>query len=132
MKRKIRSIIPAFMLLVAFACNLIVVQASEVMPLYIGIGTISTGLTISDTGRAVSDGKVILRSGYTADVTVELKQDGTTVKTWTSSGSMTVSAGGTYYVASGHLYIVKTTADVYDSEGNWVETQTGYSQAKHY
>lgn len=132
MKRKNRSTIPAFLLLCAILGNLLVAQASEVMPLYIGIGSITTGLTISDDGKATCDGTVVLRSGYTADVTVELKQDGTTIKTWTASGNMRVPAGGIYYVASGHLYIVKTTADVYDSDGNWVETQTGYSLSKHY
>ena len=132
MKKRIRTTIPAFLLLGAILGNLMAAQAAEVMPIYIGIGSIATGLTISDDGKATCNGTVVLRSGYTADVTVELKQDGTTIKTWTASGSMRVPAGGIYYVASGHLYIVKTTADVYDSEGNWVETQTGYSQAKHY
>lgn len=132
MKKKIRSTIPAFLLLSALIGNLMVAQASQVMPLYTGIGSIISGLTISDAGKATCDGTVVVWAGYTADVTVELKRDGTTIKTWTNSGSMRVAASGTYYVASGHTYVVTTTADVYDSAGNWVATYSGNSLTKNY
>ena len=132
MKKLIRSTIPVFLLLCALVGNLLVAQASEVMPLYTGITTLASGLTISDAGKATCEGTALLRSGYTADVTVELKRDGTTIKTWTDSGSMKVTAGGIYYVVSGHTYVVTTTADVYDSDGNWVATYSKNSLTKDY
>lgn len=69
---------------------------------------------------------------YTADVTVELKRDGITIKTWTASGSEVISAGGTYYVTSGHEYVVTTTATVYDSNGKIVESPSKDSPSKNY
>ena len=88
----------------------------QVEPRFSGISQMSSALTISSTGGANCKGSAIALSGYTVDLTVELKQDGVTIKTWTSSGSGTVSAGGTYYVMSGHDYVVTTTADVYSGK----------------
>ena len=132
MKKMIRSTIPAFLLLSILMCNISAAQATEVMPLYTGVGAIASGLTISNVGKATCEGTAVLYGGYTADVTVELKRDGTTIKTWTNSGSMGVTAGGIYYVMSGHTYVVTTTVDVYDSAGDWVATYTKNSLTKDY
>lgn len=61
-----------------------------------------------------------------------VKQDGTTIKTWSTSGSGIISAGSTYYVTSGHEYVVKTTATVYNSDGKIVEVQSENSLTKSY
>lgn len=132
MKKLLRSAIPAFALFSILVGSLIGAQASEITPRYTGIATLTSGLTISDTGKATCAGKVMLWDGYTADVTVELKRDGATIKTWVSSGSGVVSAGGTYYVASGHEYVVTTTATVYDSNGKIVESPSKDSPSKNY
>ncbi len=132
MKRKIQSTLSALLILSIFVTALGSVQAAEGTPRYTGIATITSALTISETGKATCDGKVILWSGYSVDLTVELKRDGITIKTWTSSGSDMVSAGGTYYVASGHEYVVTTTATVYDSNGKIVESPSKDSPSKNY
>lgn len=132
MKKLVHSTIPAFMLLSILVGGLMSAQASEITPRYTGIATLTSGLTISDTGKATCNGKVFLWNGYTADLTVELKQDGTTIKTWTSSGSDMVSAGGTYYVASGYEYVVTTTVTVYDSNGKVVDNPSKDSPSKNY
>ena len=129
MKKLIRTIIPVLLLVGVLAG---MAHAAEITPRYTGITVLTAGLDISGMGRSVSDGTVHLRSGYTADVTVELKQDGTTIKTWTSSGSSVISAGGIYYVASGHEYTVTTTATVYDANGKFVESVSKTSPAKEY
>lgn len=132
MKKLLRSTIPAFLFLGILMGNLTPVQASDVMPRYTGIATLSSGLQISETGKATCNGSASLWSGYTADVTVELKKDGTTIKTWTSSGSGMVSAGGTYYVATGHEYVVTTTVTVYNSNGKIVDNPSKDSPTKNY
>ena len=132
MKKTIRSAIPLFLLLAALAGNLVVTHASDIMPLYTGVASLTSGLTVSNTGKATCNGNVILWDDYTADVTVELKRDGITIKTWTASGSEVISAGGTYYVTSGHEYVVTTTATVYDSNGKIVESPSKDSPSKNY
>lgn len=118
----IRSAVSLVLLLGVFMASFVTVQAAGVQPRYTGISLMSADLKITSAGAAVCNGTVEIRSGYTADLTVELKQDGKTIKTWTSSGNDVVSAGGTYYVASGHKYYVTTTAVVYDKNGNEVES----------
>lgn len=130
MKKHTRTAISLLLLLGALMANFATVQAVE--PRYTGVTQISSTLNISNSGAASCSGKVKLRNGYTADLTVELKQDGETIKTWTSSGSGTVTAGGTYYVMSGHDYIVTTTATVYDSNNKLVESPSTDSLKSSY
>lgn len=122
MKRKISSICIVVLIVSIFMTCLAPAFASDkITPRYKAIAQISSGLSISSLGGASCAGDVVLDDGYTADLVVELKQDGTTIKTWTSSGSLVVSAGGLYYVMSGHTYVVRTTATVYNSNGKLVE-----------
>ncbi len=133
MKKNIRTRIAMIFLLSAiFLTNFTIVQAAGVEPRYTGIFQLRSTLNISTSGAASCTGKVSLRNGYTADVTVELKQDGRTIKTWTKSGDEVVSTGGTYYVASGHDYVVTTTASVYDEDGTLVESPSLDSVERHY
>lgn len=130
MKKQTRIAMALLLLVGVLVANFATAQAAE--PRYAGVARISSTLNISKSGAASCSGQVVLWSGYTADLTVELKRDGTTIKTWTNSGSGTVSAGGTYYVASGHDYVVTTTATVYDSNGQWVESPSLDSVKKAY
>lgn len=130
MKKHTQTAISLILLLGALMTNFATVQAVE--PRYTGLTLISSTLNISTSGAASCSGKVKLRNGYTADLIVELKQDGETIKTWKSSGSGTVTAGGTYYVKSGHDYIVTTTATVYDSNDTVIETPSADSLESSY
>lgn len=122
MKRKISSICIVVLIVSIFMTCLAPAFASdEITPRYTAISQISSSLSISSLGGASCAGNVVLDDGYTADLVVELRQDGTTIKTWTASGSGSFSAGGLYYVMSGHDYIVRTTATVYNSNGKLVE-----------
>lgn len=132
MKKIAHSIIPALLLTSILLCNLVSVQATEISPRYTGITVLTASVDVSSAGKATSNGKVMLRDGYTVDLTVELKQDGSTIKTWTTSGSGIVTAGGTYYVKSGHTYTTTTTATVYDADGNVVESPSKTSPGKDY
>lgn len=130
MKKHVRSVLSLILLLGVLTANLMPVQAVE--PRYTGIFKLNSFLDISSTGAAECKGEAGCYSGYTIDITVELKRDGTTIKTWTSSGSGTVQAGGTYYVLSGHNYVVTTTATVYKSNGQWVESPSADSIEEYY
>lgn len=130
MKKLIRSI-PILMLVGILFCSQ-TVHASEVQPRYIEIASITSKLTISNFGKASCYGTASLWDDFTADVTVELKQDGTTIKTWTASGTEYISAGGDYYVASGHTYVVTTTVTVYNANGGIIESPSKDSPSKYY
>lgn len=132
MKRNGQKAISLLLLIGVLIANFATVQAKAVEPRYVGVAQLRSSLNISSGGAASCTGKAVLWDGYTVDLTIELKQDGTTIKTWTKSGSGTVSGGGTYYVASGHDYVVTTTATVYDKDGNEVEAPVKDSPESHY
>ncbi len=130
MKKTVRSALALFLalaLLVAGAATALAVQ-----PRFTGIYDMYSALQISSTGRATCEGSATLRKGYTADVTVELKRDGTVIKTWTGSGSEEPYAGGIYYVTSGHEYVVTTTVEVYNASGTLVNNPSQDSQTSTY
>lgn len=130
MKKHIQTAISLIFLLVVMMATLSTAYAVEAR--YTGVSRITSTLTISNTGAAECTGKAMLYSGYKADIKVELKQDGTTIQTWTNSGSGTVRAGGTKYVKSGHSYIVTTTVTVYDSNSRVIETPSTDSDKVSY
>ncbi|WP_352415137.1 hypothetical protein [Oscillibacter ruminantium] len=136
MKQKvIRSVLAMALLVSVLSVNILSVSAAGMGQgelRYTGVSTLISNLDISSGGAASCKGTAAVRSGYTADLTVELQRDGTTIKTWTNSGSGTLNAGGTYYVTSGHDYIVVTTAKVSDSNGNPVESPSLESKVKSY
>lgn len=135
MRKRIVSSLFAMALLVsvlsASYVTALAAETTQIEPRYTGISGLISSLTISANGGASCGGKVIARSGYTVDVTVELKQDGTTIETWTASGSGVVSAGGTYFVMSGHDYVVTTTVDVYKG-GTLIESPSKDSPESSY
>lgn len=131
-KKSIRATVFMLLLVSLFSASLVSAGAAQIGLMYTGVSSLTSGLTISSSGGATCGGRASVRSGYTVDLTVELKQDGSTIKTWSSSGNGIVSAGGTYYVMSGHSYVVTTTAEVFDSNGNLIEHPDKDSQVTYY
>lgn len=132
MKKTVRYSILMVLIFGMLLASITVAQAATIQPRYIVIRSLQATLSISEQGRASCVGQVYVTSGYTADLTVELKQDGTTIMTWKNSGSGRFSAGGTYYVKSGHTFVVTVTAVVYDSNGHIVERESHPSLEKFY
>ena len=132
MKKSVRFTISMALILSMFVASLAAAQAAAIEPRYTGIYDLSASLSISEQGQASCYGQATVKSGYTADITVELKRDGTTIKTWTNSGSGIVSAGGTYYVTSGHTYVVTTSATIYDQNNHVVESPSKTTGEKTY
>lgn len=131
-KKTIHSIIPMLLLVGLLMSGLVTAHAAQAVLRYTGISELTATLSMSSAGGAKCKGSAEVRSGYTVDLTVELKQDGYTIKTWTNSGTGTVSASGTYYVMSGHEYVVTTTAEVKDSNGRIIETPSKDSLVSSY
>ena len=133
MKRIIRSTLSLLLLMGILTSSLLTAHAEDIEPRYTGISGLSSSIDISSSGGAECSGTVTVRSGYTADLTVSLKQDGTTIKSWTETG-LTGIAGIShiYYVPTGHEYYVKTSVTVYNSDGKIVEVQSTNSGSQVY
>lgn len=101
---------------------------------FTGLATMTAYLDISNLGRAVVSIDVTLRTGYTADVKIELIQfPNTVVKEWnTEMENNGTCWGGVYYVYSGYFYYAKVTTDIYDLDGNYIETVTLESNTVYY
>lgn len=132
MKRRICTTIWLFLLFGVLMVNFAAAQENQIEPRYVGIDSIYSALDISSSGKATCTGRVVVKSGYTADVTVELQQDGSTIKTWTDSGAGFIRISKTHYVSSGHGYTVKTSATIYDSNEKIVATMSDTSEEKTY
>lgn len=101
---------------------------AEVSPRYTGMSLLAATLDISFAGRASCYGYARILSGYSADLAVELQQDGETIKTWTSSGTKEIEILKDYWVAPGYDYQVIATATVKDSSGLIVDISSIDSQ----
>lgn len=132
MKKTLRSVVSVCLLAAILLGGLGAARASAVTPRYIRVSTLVSRLTISSMGRAVCSGEVTVDPGYTVELKVELKRDGTVIETWTDSDTLLVSVEGIYYVTRGHEYVVTTTATVYDANGNIVEAPSKDSPVKSY
>jgi len=121
MKKPIRQMLSLFFalcIILTTATTALAAQPPEVAPMYIGISNIYAHLKISSVGRA-SCGATLFNDGdYTVDVTMELKQDGTTIRNWSFTTDTGVNSfQKDYYVASGHDYVVIVTALIKNSGG---------------
>lgn len=109
-------------------------QTEPLQPLYTGLSRISPNLTIS-SGTIFCEDTIMVRSGYTANVTWEL-QGGidklTPITTWTDSGSNILQLNKTRVAISGYSYRLKTNVKVYNSTGKLVDDVTKFSVTVSY
>ena len=136
--RSFRTLLVGLMLICLFATNPMaslaaaVPDESGIQPRYTGIHEFSVDLDISASGYASCYGAVAPLSGYSVDLTMELQQDGTTIKSWIGSGSVDVVLERGRYVESGHIYQVVLTANIKNSKGVIVSSPTLRSDMKAY
>ena len=107
---------------------------SEIVPHYDVIKSIRSNLEINRSGKATCSASVRTSSvDYTINVTCTLyKSDGSVVKSWSTTGKGTVSMEKNWYVTSGSSYQVEASATVYDSTGNYVDSDNAYSEIVYY
>lgn len=118
-----------FMLVIAMLASSVSVFAidSTIVPLrYEKVMECAAALKISSRGYAACSGELQLRNGATADMTVTLlssenKSSWTPVDSWETSGSSWLVIDDGCYVMSGKYYAVKVSADVYSSDGTFIE-----------
>lgn len=97
---------------------------------YTRIWGIDVGLNISLSGRADCYSQVVLDdTSDTAELTMELQRSNggnswRTIKTWSTSGSDTVTLDKDWYVTAGYTYRVYATVNVYTASGNLAETES--------
>lgn len=135
MIRRLFSIMLVAAMLTAMATTARAVSPlqSNIQPRYVGVSTASANLTISSAGKATVSSRVCASPGYTVNVVVSLERDsGTPVKSWSNSGSDNVIVDEIYYVSHGHNYYVSASIDVFDKNGNFVDSFTTKSSTVSY
>ena len=112
------------------------VDIQQMEPFYTGIASMQPSVVISSSGSANCLDKVLLKSGYTANVTWTLqRQVGNTWVSnvnWSGSGKTQINLNKNYFVTHGYTYRLKTVATVYNSNGGVVETATKYSSSVNF
>lgn len=105
----------------------------ETSPQYVGLSSAGSGLTISAIGYASCYSFVSAATGYTSTLKMSLYQNGTLIKSWSTSGSGRIVLDKGYFVASGHVYQVIATITVKDIHtGYVVDSTTVRSQTQNY
>ena len=135
--KKWLSVVLAFMFVFAFASTAMAADLEEqtrpeepIIPAYVGTNRSSSGLNIDD-GTAECYYSISLKSGYKASITASLQRftgDGwTTIKSWSEPKATYHSETRYYAVPSGNTYRLYVQANVYDSNGNYVESVSATS-----
>ena len=135
MKKRISKFLSMLLALSCITATLSTAAAIE--PRYTGLATLTVSINIANDGCANPYGYARIRSGYTADVTLELQRSSngyswSSVKEWTASGTDSIDLDKIYYVVSGYDYRAKCTVMVYDSSNNLVDNVTKYSGTYSY
>ena len=102
-------------------------ENSMIQPRYIGASGVTADINVLAPGRVNVTGNAIVYREYTATVTLSLERNGTTIKSWSESGSGTFNLSKNYYVMSGYDYSASIKVDVYDSNNKLIETITAES-----
>lgn len=124
MQKKVFRISHLFVIFVlVLSCMQVGAFATDSASRMTGISNLSADLIIYSSGRSESFGYVATYTGYKVDLTVALKQDGETIKSWTESGSGKIQIDEPYYVTPNHDYKVTATAVVKNSSGVIVDIQ---------
>ena len=99
-----------------------------VQPRWTYLNSVYAYLDINWLGVATCEGRATARDFVNVEVVVRLQQlkdtGWATIKSWTSTGTLTASASGSYAVYKGYTYRVSVTGYVYDASGKLVETGT--------
>lgn len=112
---------------------------AQMDPRFTHISRISSGLSISTSGRASCTGSYTIYKTFDLDsrMTITLQRDDNgwkDVQTWsedfTGSGFKILDKG--YYVSSGYRYRLVTVMQIFDDNGNVLETASCDSPIKEY
>jgi len=136
--RKTKKLVAALLLVILFVqvfpvsiCAAELPSTDTVQPYYIGIRSLLADVALENesTGYVKCKGSANLRSGYTADLFMDLirvENDGTEVNIahWSQTDTATPSMLYYRYIAEGYTYVLYVSVTVYDADGNFVERDT--------
>jgi len=142
MKRKLVSLVA----LVLLAASLLAFPAaaaepaaakSNAMPRYVNVSVFTASIDITSSGKAMCYAYVKTADpNYTISMNMALQRYAnggwSTVKSWTSSGTGSVTMDKSYYITGDYYYHTAATATVWDEDGHFVEGPTIYSQSYYY
>ena len=145
MKKILRGVAAVFLSIVAISSFCVVGYAVDystckavdntVSPMYIAISQAHNNLTIDTSGNAKCQGSTKVKSGYNAEVIVELQQYNngwTTIKTWSSSDGYYSVVDSNKSISKGYSYRVKTTHRSYNSSWTQIESVEKYTGTVYY
>lgn len=112
-------------------------ETAAVTPRYVNIIGMYAAISVNSSGKALCYSFVeTANTSYTIylNITLQRYKDGywTAVKTWSGSGTGEVTLDKARYVTRGYYYRTAASATVYTSGGDFVESQTIYSQNYYY
>lgn len=141
MKRKFFSLV-AFLLIAAsmLAFPAMALESSEgssITPRYVNISVFTASCSVTDSGKAQCYSYVKTADpDYTIHMNLALQRyvngGWSTVKSWNSSGTGSVTMDKAYYVTGDYYYHTAATVTVRDENGDFVEMPTIYSQSYYY
>lgn len=146
MKKHRRSFIRNAILVLSLIMALCIMATSAsaaiaeqgIQPYYANMSQFTAMLNISTTGKATGSGQICLSGSAAAgNLTLELQQytgsNWMTIKNWNSTtGSVRISQVEVWYVMPGYDYRILATAEIFNSTGVLIETQTRYSETVSY
>ncbi len=112
------------------------IHSGEISPRYISLMSIASGLDIDSLGIAECKANMSHRSSDgSCKLTMKLQKSNSsswsTIATWSKEGTYTCENSKLRAVSSG-TYRLCVIGKVYDSSGNFVESETIYSPTKTY
>lgn len=139
MKKNITTHLAATLLALLVLCSNLVVMATDisvaekdVQPRYVGVTTVTVSLDIYSDDWASCGATILPVPGYTIDWTYELQKDEKNIVAWSGAGTSYTRVTRGYFVDAGFEYTGVLTVNVYDSNGNWVETIKKESSTVNY
>lgn len=139
MKKNITKVISLVLILSMFSLCVSAsgINSSVAPQRYTKVIEFSVDLKITSRGYAACMGELQLRDGATANMTVTLlkssdKSTWIPVDSWSASGSSWLLVDDGCFVMSGYYYATKISADVYGSDGSFIEHVSSTSNIDFY
>lgn len=133
--KHICSFLLAFVLLLLMVvpCFAAENDATPITPRYTYIQTSTASIVVNGSSSTTSSASCYTYGNYEVQITLKLQRYNNskwnTVKTWTTSGMIDAILSETWTVPGGYTYRAYATFNIYDSNGNLIETATNSKSA---
>ena len=100
----------------------------DIVPFWTHITRTVNDLQNLGGGRLSIHGGTQVQFGFVAETTIELQQNGRTIRTWNTTGGMNAAISTDWFVARGHQYRLRLTHRALNANGAVLETVVMYSR----